>query len=1532
MTEELSVIPLAPQQRQLWFAAPQGRLGRSVAWVEVRELDEERLERAVKAVGQDHEILRTSYQRVAGLRRPVHRLAETPPPIQRKDLSEQGAPSQGASRGSDDREALLEGLWRSLREPRSVLEDRSAEVWVVHAGEGVSTLLFSAPALGMDTAGLYFWVRAVAEAYHRGGSGLRPPELQYAQVAAWQNATMEQLAEQLMGSLPETDWSAGPTLGLERPAGTESWLERRQIGTTLSEEASARLLSLAEEEGTGPEAVLLAAWRWLLLRHDGGDGLAMSVAVDGREFAEELEAALGAFVTSYAPALELSSALRFRDAVGRVGLALSHTLEEELPVEQALEASEGRVSGLPVCFAWNGTAEAQRENVAGWVVRRAAADDLPGRWGLRAWRKGREIELRCEFAPSVLPQAAAECLMGQLEALLSRAVAAPETSLGELDHRAWDERRWVLEEAAMGESREPAPLMLELWRRRVLEAPEAVAVEVLGSATESSSTGSSVEWTYGELARHVRALARKLRARGIGPEDRVGILTGRTPELLVAVVAVLESGAAYVPLGLADPPERIRRILASAEPELLLVRGQTAEAGAALGVPVETVDLALEVPPGEELPGSTHREDAAYVLFTSGSTGTPKGVVISHGALASYLRWCGEAYPLGAGETVVLHSPESFDLVVTSLLAPLAHGARVLLVPEDPTGGDPLAEALARRACSLLKLTPTHLRALRRVLPEEQPFAGVGTLVLGGEAVAGEAVAPWREADPRLRVINEYGPTEATVGCSVHELAPGKPPFGAPLSGALPIGRPIPGTRAYALDADLEPVAVGMDGELYLGGEGLARGYLGQPGQTAERFVPDPFAKESGARLYRSGDLARWLPGAGWVHRGRIDGQLKVRGMRVEPGEVEAVLERHPGVERAVVGQHEGRLAAWIVAAAAVPAAQELETYAATQLPASMVPGLWSFLDRLPVAASGKVDRKALPEPGSKARGQRYRAPVSAAEGRLVKIWQEVLGVEAVGVDDGFFELGGDSILSTQVVYRARQAGLEITVRQLVQHPTVAQLAAVARELTAPDDEAEEVWGSAPLTPIQRWFFELPVPDRSHWNMAVWLRSEIFSDNSRLEGALQRLRQRHPMLAARFLTSEDGWRQEIQPAPDGFEVVRYEVADLAPGQELDDVLLARAEELQRSLDLAAGRVMAAATFHPGSGEPSLLLLVIHHLVTDGVSWRLLLQDLAQELEAEAPPPADQRRVPQGLSYRRWALRLEQYAGTGAVRSELPFWLEQGAGGALPLPRDFAGDEPLEATAQTVLRRLDEASTQELLETAPAAYRAGVEDFLVTALVQVVAAWSGQNAVLLELEGHGREPIFEDLDPAHTVGWFTSLFPLRFDLGGDGTYAGRLKTVKEQLRRVPHRGLCFGLLRYYGSPEDRASLARLPRPELSFNYLGRWSHHTTGSLELISRPVGHTRDGAGRRPSPLTVTAGVVEGRLEVTWTFSTRVYQQTTVARLADALLEEVRALLAHCGKEGAGGATPSDFPESGLDQAGLDDFLADLGEVSVKP
>ncbi|MDW8319409.1 MAG: condensation domain-containing protein, partial [Anaerolineae bacterium] len=605
------------------------------------------------------------------------------------------------------------------------------------------------------------------------------------------------------------------------------------------------------------------------------------------------------------------------------------------------------------------------------------------------------------------------------------------------------------------------------------------------------------------------------------------------------------------------------------------------------------------------------------------------------------------------------------------------------------------------------------------------------------------------------------------------------------------------------------------------------------------------------------------------------------------------------------------------------------------ELPEYMVPSAFVVMDALPLTPNGKVDRKALPPPEEAERaelGTDYVPPSTPAERILADIWAQVLGVERVGAHDNFFELGGDSILSIQVVARANQAGLRLTPRQLFQAPTVAGLAALAQEAGAPLAEQGPVTGPVPLTPVQRWFFELDLPNRSHWNQTLLFAAREPLEPAALRRAVAALLAHHDALRLRFAESETGWtavNAGFDPAEAEAVFLCHDLSAL-PDDQASAQVEALAAAAQRSLDIVRGPLLRVVYFDLGPARPGRLLITVHHLAVDGVSWRILLQDLvAAYAQAWRSPDAAIQLPPKTTSFKAWAEGLAELAASDAVRADLDAWLAMGEAWIPPLPVDTGADpaENTEGSADQVELALTVEETDALLHRAPAVYRTEINDLLLTALAQAIAGWTGEPTLWVHLEGHGREMPDEDApaDVSRTVGWFTSLYPVRLDLPDQGGPGEAIKAVKEQLRRVPQRGLSYGLLRYLQpDPDVAAALAALPPPELSFNYLGQLDQVLGSDMPLgpARESAGLDRDPAGRRPHLFDITAAVVGDRLAVGWTFSRAMHRRETVQRLAEDFAAALRGLIAHCLSPEAGGFTPSDFDLADLDQRKLEKVL----------
>ena len=825
--------------------------------------------------------------------------------------------------------------------------------------------------------------------------------------------------------------------------------------------------------------------------------------------------------------------------------------------------------------------------------------------------------------------------------------------------------------------------------------------------------------------------------------------------------------------------------------------------------------------------------------------------------------------------------------------------------------------------------------SLFNAVVEEEPsaLAGLEQLLIGGEALSVDHVRRHRRHHPATRLINGYGPTENTTFTCCHPI-----PSAVAQTASIPIGRPIAGTRVLVLDRQLRRAALGCRGQLCLSGSGLARGYLDRPGLCAGRFVPDPYAFDPGGRLYLSGDQVRWL-GSGEVEfLGRFDHQVKVRGFRIELGEIEAALGRHPAVERcAVTVRRKGssaHLVAYVVAAEDfTPTTKLLREDLGATLPEHMVPAVFLFPDAFPLNANGKVDRAALPDPKRRSPAGEHLAPRNPVETTLREVWAQVLGREPgqVSVDDNFFELGGDSILSIQITSRARRAGLEVTPKQVFAHQTIAALARVVTHLAPePSERPDPVPGDVPLLPIQHWFFAREWPERHHFNQAVLLELRQPLTPPVLERALSALVTQHDALRLRFSRDATGWRQ-AQTAEGHVPLTTVDLSRLAvPAEELER----QATVAQASLSLDAGELARAVCFELGEGGRRLMI-AIHHLVVDGISWRILLEDLeraARQLLAGRETDLGSKTA----SYQQWARALAEAVDAGRLDDDLEHWCSLLSAASGPLPVDDLEARNTLGSARTVSIALDEDATRTLLHDVRAAYRTEVNDLLLAALVLTLGPWiescgdaaaerrRGPATLLLDLEGHGREDTVVDVDVSRTVGWFTSMYPVRLEVEDVTDPAALLKAVKEQLRQIPHRGMSYGLLRHLSSNPEARRLSEMPAPQVAFNYLGQYDAGISASafFGVARESAGRPHGLLGERAHLIEIDAVTLEGRLELRWSYSEACHRRSTVELLAGRYLEELRALIEHCLSPEARGLTPSDFPLAGLDQPTLDQLV----------
>ncbi|MBA4143018.1 MAG: amino acid adenylation domain-containing protein [Nitrosospira sp.] len=1283
----------------------------------------------------------------------------------------------------------------------------------------------------------------------------------------------------------------------------------------------ARLQRQAQSEGATLFMALLAGFQALLQRYTGQHDIRVGVPIANRHRVE-IENIVGFFVNTQVLRNRIDGRMPLKVILDQAReAALGAQTHQDLPFEQLVEAlqPERNLNQNPLFqVMYNHLREDYRalEQLPGLVVENHELSEQTAQFELTldtVEQPDGRLEATFTYAGELFEPTTIRRLGGHYLHLLQQLAEYPERSLGDIDILSEGERAqvraWGVNERRYPNA-EPVHCLIE---RQVEARPEAVAL-IFGDTKLS----------YAELNRRANRLAHRLIGLGVEPETRVGIAVERSIDMIVGLLAVLKAGGAYVPLDPEYPRERLKYMAADSAISLLLtqsqIRGRIPNPAACEVLELDRLDLAGE--PESNPAVSLHGDNLAYVIYTSGSTGKPKGVGVTHGPLAMHVQAIGDVYGMTAEDRELQFASINFDGAHERWLVPLAFGAALMPRDNDLWPVDRTVAEIARHGITIACFTPGYLHQLAELAGKTGRSLPIRSYTVGGEAMSRASFDFVQEILQPPRIINGYGPTETVITPLISKAYPGT----GFESAYMPIGHPVGDRTAYILDPDLNPVPQGVAGELYLGGAGLARGYLNRGELTAERFIADPFDGKGG-RLYRTGDLTRWRSDGQIEYLGRLDHQVKIRGFRIELGEIEAQLLVQPEVREAVVIAGEGpgatggrRLVGYVSLHSGASAdTAGLREAIGKALPDYMIPSAIVVLDSLPLNPNGKVDRKALPEPGLP-KTDHYEAPQGEAEEALASIWAQVLGIGQVGRNDNFFELGGDSILSLQIVTKARRAGWKITPRQLFERQTIAELAPRAEATVTIQAHTRistaGVMGEVPLLPIQIEFFEQGVPARHHWNQAVLLKSRQPLHPGCLAQALEALMHHHDALRFRYVEHADGGWQQISVELAAWNLLWERKAASAKQFE------ALCNEAQRSLNLAEGPLLRGLLIDMADGAQRLLL-VIHHLVIDGVSWRILLEDLqaaynsARNDEAIYLPSKT-------ASYQAWTHRLQSYVRERP--GELAYW-QSLAGAPVALPKDHPHAPNSVHHQASVTLTLDRTQTQALLKQAPTAYRTQVNDLLLTALGSALCQWSGHEKILVDLEGHGREDLYEDIDLSQTVGWFTTLYPVVLDPSGD--LDQKIKRIKEYLRGIPNKGLGYGLFKSHGTPEQREVLASLPKPEVVFNYLGQFdaSFDEKALWILTDESVGDSMDRAAPLGHDISINGGVYEGELSLSVSYSDARYQKATVEAFINLYRAELEVLIVHC-TNGTAGVTPSDFLLARIRQHELDDFSIPAAQI----
>ncbi|GAA6169342.1 amino acid adenylation domain-containing protein [Sessilibacter corallicola] len=1464
-----------------------------------------------------------------------------------------------------------------------------------------------------------------------------------------------------------------------------------ELSYALSDDLSPKLYQAAKSQGATLYMVMLAAFNVLLSRYSGEKDICVGTSIANRPRLET-EPLLGYFVNTLVMRNQVDEATTFSDFLTSVNQTASNAyLNQDLPFDHLLdildiERSDSHSALFQVLFVMNnatvGDANAQL-TLPGLTVGgfQKPLDHARFDLTLRITElPNRSIRCDLEYDPTLYARDDVSALLSHYENILAQLVASPEQALSECSLL---NKKDVTEHVGLG-----------IFEHKTFSDPQTVhelfEAAVVKHADSDALVCSDTRLSYRQLNHQANQLAHYLRSQGVAADVPVALLMDRSASFVVGLLAVLKAGGCYVPLDTQWPAARLQNLIDDCGAQLLLSETAWQTTANSLSVNALILDQTSEPvlwanePTDNPTPIATNN-NLAYMIYTSGSTGKPKGVMIEHQQLINYA--CGVMTRFFGSEILGSEingselnysfasvSTVAADLGNTSIYGALAFGGCLHLIDAERSfSPDAVASYMDEHQVDVIKIVPSHLQGLLAA-NEPQRLLPKTLLILGGEACPNSLIAQVRQLAPELRIVNHYGPTETTVGVLTHEI-----PFQTEYTGSFPVGKPLPNSQTYILDAGGHICPTGVAGELFVGGDSVARGYLGQPELTQERFIERQLhASQPAQRLYRTGDKARWLSNGDIDFLGRLDEQVKLRGYRVELGDIRTCLCEQDGVRDAVVqvirGDVSERLVAFLVKEESVKEGastgadtQRVQSALEEKLPPYMVPQQWLWLDSLPLTINGKLDRReliALADAGPDSDAVEGREPRDQLEQQLVAIWSQILRRDSVSIDDNFFELGGDSILSLQVIAKAKKAGITLTPKQLFDEQTIARLSQVA--VTAQSDieqQLVEIWsgvlkrddidrhdnffalggdsilslqvvakarkaglkvtpkqlfdeqtvaklaavveynesktsksqesvsGDVPLTPIQSWFFEADHPNKHHWNQSLAFAVKQKLDVNALEKSIETLIAQHDQLRCEFKVVDNQWQQSVREYQAGtandylhvenwlddsalsHSITSHPITK-AEQDKLDEKFVEIANQWQANLSLsgepvssdngtenkAENKTLFAVVLFPGNDEINdRLLIIAHHLLVDGVSWRVLLEDL--QLSYEAQLTQTKSSLPEkSVSFQQWAKQLHTVAKNDHsqwYKDAFNYWTQT---------RDSVNEQSVPVKSPTLTATLKETqefrsqlskeATDLLLYKAPSAYKTRINDLLLSALWLTIAKQCHTNQddsnsalsnnVYLELEGHGREILEQELDTSRTVGWFTSRFPVLLsgpqsqsnDEHGNEFVGELIKTVKEQLRKIPAQGMSFGVLNYLSKSlsqnelsENKGSNTSFPTPVISFNYLGQLSLESDALFEpLVNLPAMTERHPDSVVNHGIDINVSVVDGVLQSHWRIAQTLVPQFEVNHLADDFTEALNAVVEHCLQPENKAYTPSDFELTHVSQTQLDTLVANIGYDNV--
>ena len=1524
-------IPLSFNQERMWFV---DKMTGSVKYhlpsvLRLKgKLNIEALDHALNTIVNRHEVLRTVIIEVEG---------KGYQSVKDKDLKK--LKLIDGSIYKDNTEELQYYIRELINEPFDLSNDLMIRGHLIKLSEEDHVLVITMHHIASDGWSLSIIVRELVELYsafeENREAQLNELEIQYIDYSIWQKNILQGESldkrlgywkNKLEGVEPlqmPTDF-ARPPVQSSRGAISRFYIEK---------ETAASLQALSQKNGATMFMTLLSAFNILLYKYSGQEDICIGCPVAGRQF-EEVESLIGFFINTLAIRAEVKGEVPFTEILGQVKQTTLEAFEyQDVPFEKIVDSvvKDRDLSRTPlyqVTFVLQNTPDIPELKLGEISL---SSEDIQYNiskfdmvFSITETAKG--LQGVIEYCTDLYKESTILRFIDHFKELLVSIIKDPEQKIDQLSLVTEAEENKLLVDFNNTEAEYPKDKnIIDIFEEQAAKTPENVA-----------AVFQSKEISYRELNERANRIANYLISKGVKADTLVPVYIDRSLEMITGILGILKSGAAYVPVDTEYPLERISYMIQDTGAKIIVSCKENESGLKNLdGVEIISVDGDIEEiskQSSENLSAGIKPGHLAYVIYTSGSTGQPKGVMIEHRSLYSYLQNSKTDYVSNeeGSSGSFIHLSYTFDASVTGMFMPLLNGRSIVIGSKKSYEVFEDSDLQKYAPYDFIKITPSHLELLYPKMRTSDGRLLTKKLILGGEALHKSQLNNYAEDGLDVEIINEYGPTEATVGCSTYSINTSDNLEN--IDNNISIGKPIDNVRMYILDEQIKLAPIGIAGELCIGGDGLARGYLNQDELTKEKFINDPFSNKEGARLYKTGDMVRYDEDGNIEFIGRKDNQVKIRGHRIELEEIENAILENGSVKTTVVLAKENSEGNKRLIAYAVPNENfdfdkdKIVGYLNAKLPEYMVPLQWIEMENFPLNTSGKIDKKALPDPDkTEQSGGEFEEARNDFEKVLAEIWQDLLEVDKVGIHDNFFELGGDSIVVIQLVSRARQEGFEFKVADVFAHQTIAKLSAVISqsEESSSDTSNEQglLEGPAGLLPIQHWYFDLAGESTSHYNQSILLSVDKKIDPEVLNRAIEKLTEQHDSLRFIYHKKDGQWGQEY-----GENKGKLITLDLKSAEKdtLGKLITENANTYQKSFDIEKGDLARFVLIQtPESEAKNRLLMVIHHLVMDGVSWRILLADL-EKLITELKNGAEPELGNKSSSYRQWYDALAEYGQSKKALTQIPYW-EKAVKSYEPLPVDRLYEDIVrEKDMASHPMRLDPVKTQLLLQEVPKVYHTEINDILMCALAMTLCEYGDKERINIGLEGHGRENISESIDTSRTVGWFTSLYPVLLEIAKGSDAGDKIKAVKEQLRQIPDKGLGFGVLKYINKEEK---LSGHPAWDIVFNYLGQVDNIVGGGKWL---------SGAGESAGVFTSEEnavgenigiiGVVQGgELNLSWSYSSRHYDKETIEGIAEKYKSNLELLIAHCQEQIKTGAvyTPSDYglgSEIGIEE--LDKFL----------